>query len=250
MIATPQIRGVYELKEVPAPQKVHSVIKQLEGLKVEPEKDLVIVKETMVLNMDSERRPTAHATYWVEKERASFERSELSRENLQGRGVGRSHMLDGLRSHPDRSLIDHLLGNREEGGREGRIIEWKGLGLDRDRALKMLRICALSHDFAKACADFQDRLKNEHRHVSHAPLSSLVCYHVMKNEGFDRKLSAFAHFVVKHHHGTLPNFGLQQEITERDLHTFQRQFGTIPPGFLEWFSKAVGCRVDGSILKQ
>ncbi len=158
-------------------------------------------------------------------------------------------MLDGLRSHPDRSLIDHLLGTARRAEEKGRIIEWKGLGLDRDRALKMLRICALSHDFAKACADFQDRLKNEHRHVSHAPLSSLVCYHVMKNEGFDRKLSAFAHFVVKHHHGTLPNFGLQQEITERDLHTFQRQFGTIPPGFLEWFSKAVGCRVDGSIFE-
>ncbi|KAF2957815.1 hypothetical protein AS159_05260 [Thermotoga sp. Ku-13t] len=158
-------------------------------------------------------------------------------------------MLDGLKSHPDRSLIDHLLGTARRAEEKGRIIEWSVLGLDRDRALEMLRICALSHDFAKACADFQDYLKNERRHVSHAPLSSLVCYLVLKKKGFDRKLSAFAYFTVRYHHGTLPNFGLQQEITESDLQTFQRQFGTMPRSFLDWFSKTVGCGMDGSIVE-
>lgn len=73
MIATLRFVGVHELKEVPAPQKVHSVVKQLEGLKVKPEENLVIVRETMVLNMDNERRPTEYATYWVEKNAKALE---------------------------------------------------------------------------------------------------------------------------------------------------------------------------------
>ncbi|MCX7813835.1 MAG: type I-B CRISPR-associated protein Cas5b [Pseudothermotoga sp.] len=67
MIAKLDLVGSYEAQEILPPVEVHSVIKQIQGMKLEPQSGLIIVKERMTLNMDNERRPTAFATYWVER---------------------------------------------------------------------------------------------------------------------------------------------------------------------------------------
>lgn len=67
MLANLNFVGVYEAEEISPPVEVHSVIKQIQGMKLEPQSGMVIVKERMTVNMDNERRPVAFATYWVEK---------------------------------------------------------------------------------------------------------------------------------------------------------------------------------------
>lgn len=67
MIASFEFVGEYELEEVRTPVEVHTVVKQLEGMKIEPRSGSVMITERMVLNMDDERRPTKFATYWFEK---------------------------------------------------------------------------------------------------------------------------------------------------------------------------------------
>lgn len=67
MLASLNFVGVYEAEEISPPVEVHSVIKQIHGMKLEPHNGMVIVKERMTMNMDNERRPIAFATYWIEK---------------------------------------------------------------------------------------------------------------------------------------------------------------------------------------
>ncbi len=67
MIADFEFVGEYDLEEVETPVEVHTVLKQLEGMKIEPKNGSVMITERMTLNMDNERRPTSFATYWFEK---------------------------------------------------------------------------------------------------------------------------------------------------------------------------------------
>ena len=140
-------------------------------------------------------------------------------------------MLDGLKSHPDRFLLDHLVGTTRRALKKAEGIYWEPFGISKEKALELVRICSLCHDFAKATAEFQDYILHPKRgHTTHAPLSSLVTYHVLLNNGFEHKLAAFGYFAVRHHHDNLSNF----DFIDEDLSKLEKQFQSIPKDFIEW----------------
>lgn len=79
-------------------------------------------------------------------------------------------MLDGLKSHPDRFLLDHLVGTTRRALKKAEGIYWEPFGISKEKALELVRICSLCHDFAKATAEFQDYILHPKRgHTTHAP---------------------------------------------------------------------------------
>lgn len=154
-------------------------------------------------------------------------------------------MLDGLKSHPDRLLVDHLIGTSKRAQEKAQKIDWKVFGIERERALKLVHLCCLSHDFAKASREFQDYINDPSQgvHVSHAPLSALVAYQVLRKNGFDVKYSAFGYFIVRHHHGEFSDFGFIQENREK----VERQFFSIPSDFKRWFESSTSVSLNFSI---
>ncbi|HBT39538.1 MAG: CRISPR-associated helicase Cas3 [Thermotoga sp. 50_1627] len=150
-------------------------------------------------------------------------------------------MLDRLKSHPDRLLLNHLVGTTQRASKKAEEIYWEPFGISREKALKLVRICSMCHDFAKAAEEFQDYIIHPERgHVTHAPLSSLVTYHVLLNNGFDHKLAAFGYFVVRHHHDRLTNFGFMDE----NLSKLEKQFQSIPKDFVEWLEDQTDSRLS------
>lgn len=141
-------------------------------------------------------------------------------------------MLDRLKSHPDRFLVDHLLGTAQRACEKAKKINWEPFGISNEQALKLVELCALCHDFAKASKDFQDYMADPKsgKRTSHAPLSSLISFSALQNNGFDLKLSCFGYFVVRNHHENLKNF----ELIEENIYQLEKQFQTIPESFLNW----------------
>ncbi|HEY8542098.1 MAG TPA: CRISPR-associated helicase Cas3' [Pseudothermotoga sp.] len=142
-------------------------------------------------------------------------------------------MLDRLKSHPDRLLVDHILGTAQRACEKARKINWEPFGISNEQALKLVELCALCHDFAKASEDFQNYMIDPQRgkRTTHAPLSSIISFSVLQNNGFDLKLSCFGYFVVRNHHENLKNF----ELIEENIYQLEKQFQTIPESFLNWF---------------
>lgn len=142
-------------------------------------------------------------------------------------------MLDRLKSHPDRLLIDHIFGTTQRAVEKAEKINWEPFGLSKEQALKLIKICAICHDFAKASKDFQDYIVDPQRgkRTTHAPLSSLITFNALQNNGFDLKLSCFGYFIVRNHHENLKNF----EPIEENIYQLEKQFQTIPEYFLNWF---------------
>ncbi|MCX7813836.1 MAG: CRISPR-associated helicase Cas3' [Pseudothermotoga sp.] len=141
--------------------------------------------------------------------------------------------------------MDHLMGTTKRAEEKAQKIDWKVFGIEKEQVLKLIRICCLSHDFAKATREFQDYISNPNKgvHVPHAPLSALVTYRILRKTGFDVKHSAFGYFVVRHHHGELPNFGFTTENREK----IERQFTSIPSDFKRWFENSVLASIDFSV---
>lgn len=146
-------------------------------------------------------------------------------------------MLDRLKSHPDRLLIDHILGTTHRAIEKAKKINWKPFGLDSEQVLKLIKICALCHDFAKASKDFQDYINDPQRgkRTTHAPLSSLITFSTLQNSGFDSKLSCFGYFIVRNHHENLKNL----EPIEENIYQLEKQYQTIPESFLSWFESQI-----------
>ncbi|WP_171816293.1 CRISPR-associated helicase Cas3' [Thermotoga profunda] len=140
--------------------------------------------------------------------------------------------MDRLKSHPDRFLVDHLLGTAQRACEKAKKINWEPFGISNEQALKLVELCALCHDFAKASKDFQDYMADPKsgKRTSHAPLSSLISFSALQNNGFDLKLSCFGYFVVRNHHENLKNF----ELIEENIYQLEKQFQTIPESFLNW----------------
>lgn len=150
-------------------------------------------------------------------------------------------MLDQLRSHPDRFLLDHLNGTARRAMNKATSISWEPFRICKERAVKFVELCALCHDFAKASKDFQDYISDLKRgkHTNHAPLSSLVTYHVLKENGFDSKLSSFGYFIVRNHHEHLKNF----EFCDENLPQLEKQLERIPTFFIDWFQTKTNCQL-------
>ncbi|MGB9901339.1 MAG: type I-B CRISPR-associated protein Cas5b [Pseudothermotoga sp.] len=67
MIADFKYVGCFEAAQVTLPCELHTVMMITQGTKIEPQKDQILIKEQMVVNMDDERSPTKFASYWFEK---------------------------------------------------------------------------------------------------------------------------------------------------------------------------------------
>ncbi|MEJ5230184.1 MAG: CRISPR-associated helicase Cas3' [Pseudothermotoga sp.] len=141
-------------------------------------------------------------------------------------------MLDGLKSHPDRLLLDHLQGTAKRAVEKAKTVYWEPFGISEKEAQKLVELCALSHDFAKATKEFQGYILNpKEGRTTHAPLSSLVTYDLLRKSGFDVKLASFGYFTVRHHHENLKDF----EFTEENIVQLEKQFQSISKSFLQWF---------------
>ena len=146
-------------------------------------------------------------------------------------------MLDRLKSHPDRLLLDHLIGTAERATGKAEAIRWEPFGINKESAIRLVQLCALCHDFGKASDEFQNYIMHPGRgHTTHAPLSSLVTYQALLDNGFESKLAVFGYFAVRYHHGHLPNFG----IVEENLNELEEQFHSVHPSVIEWFEKKTG----------
>ncbi|HEY8542099.1 MAG TPA: type I-B CRISPR-associated protein Cas5b [Pseudothermotoga sp.] len=67
MIADFSYVGCFQITQAEPPIELHTVMKITGGTIIEPQRDQILIKEQMVLNMDDERRPTEVASYWIEK---------------------------------------------------------------------------------------------------------------------------------------------------------------------------------------
>ncbi|PKP54595.1 MAG: CRISPR-associated helicase/endonuclease Cas3 [Candidatus Altiarchaeales archaeon HGW-Altiarchaeales-3] len=134
-----------------------------------------------------------------------------------------SSLLNELKSHPDKSLFDHL---ENVGNLSKESLESKKLNLDEFVDFETLKdisyLIGVTHDFGKATNYFQEymtekdekvkrKLKNKPE-THHAFLSSLFTYHVIKNylckrnlinKKYYNYLPIICFLVVKKHHGNL-----------------------------------------------
>ncbi|ODS41201.1 hypothetical protein BEH94_09680 [Candidatus Altiarchaeales archaeon WOR_SM1_SCG] len=128
-----------------------------------------------------------------------------------------------LKSHPDKTLFDHL---KKVGNLSKEILESKKLNLDEFIDFETLKevsyLIGITHDFGKATGFFQkyinaedekrEKLKNKQTY--HAFISSIFTYYVVKDylnkkgllrEDYYKYLPIISFFVVKKHHGNLVN---------------------------------------------
>jgi len=154
-------------------------------------------------------------------------------------------MLDGLKSHPERLLLDHINGVKKRALEKANSIKWNNFGITEKDAIKLIEICALCHDFAKASSGFQKYITSSKKgaHVSHAPLSSIITYHIAKNTGFEPKYASFAYFVVRCHHESMKDFQAFGE----NLEALEKQMSSIPKEFIDWVESKLNTQVTPKI---
>jgi len=133
------------------------------------------------------------------------------------------YLLNDLKSHPDKTLFDHL---ENVGRRSKEILESKKLNLDDFTNFETLKdisyLIGISHDFGKSSNYFQEyinekddtkrrKLKNRPE-THHAFISSLFTYSLVKKYLSNRELLEKEHYkylpilcflIVKRHHGNL-----------------------------------------------
>jgi len=132
-------------------------------------------------------------------------------------------LLNNLKSHPDKALIDHL---KNVGNRSREILESKNLNLDNFIDFEILKdisfLIGISHDFGKSTLYFQEYIKEEDEskkaklrnkpETHHAFVSSIFTYFVVNKYLSKRRLIEKEHYrylpiisflIVKRHHGNL-----------------------------------------------
>ena len=134
-----------------------------------------------------------------------------------------SSLLNDLKSHPDKSLLDHL---KNVGEKSKESLGSKKLNLDEFIDFETLRdisyLIGVTHDFGKATDFFQKyinekdekvrgKLKNKPE-THHAFLSSIFAYYVIReylckrtliNKNHYKYLPIICFLIVKRHHGNL-----------------------------------------------
>ena len=136
-----------------------------------------------------------------------------------------SSLLNDLKSHPDKSLADHL---NNVGNRCKEILRSKNLNIDEfvdfETLLEISYLIGITHDFGKATTYFQRyitetdevaRKKQKNKpETHHAFISSIFTYYVVKRhlakkglleKEYYKYLPIIGFFVVKRHHGNLDN---------------------------------------------
>lgn len=136
-----------------------------------------------------------------------------------------SSLLNELKSHPDKSLFNHL---ENVGNLSKRILESKKLNLDNFVDFETIRYISYSvgitHDFGKATNFFQEYLNEEDEtkklklknkpETHHSFLSAIYTYYIVKRYLSKRNLESKAYYsylpfisflVVKRHHGNIDN---------------------------------------------
>jgi CRISPR-associated endonuclease/helicase Cas3 len=136
-----------------------------------------------------------------------------------------SSLLSELKSHPDKSLADHL---NNVGNRCKEILRIKNLNIaefvDFDTLLEISYLIGITHDIGKATTYFQRyitetdevaRKKQKNKpETHHAFISSIFTYYVVKRhlakkglleKEYYKYLPIIGFFVVKRHHGNLDN---------------------------------------------
>ncbi len=113
-------------------------------------------------------------------------------------------------SHPDRKLIDHLIGvkNRslEKFERISKFVNWEEtFGFSKEDVRVVLEISSLLHDIGKATNFFQERLKTGRGGAltKHAPLSAYFVLDALSKLDLDPFLMYAGYSIVRFHHGRL-----------------------------------------------
>jgi len=107
-----------------------------------------------------------------------------------------------LKSHPNKTLKEHLENVLNIIVEE---IEYKKLNINysSDNIRNLVKVVALSHDFGKATAFFQEYLDNKKRtdKTNHSDISSLFAYFLAKKMNIEPGFLPY--WVVRRHHGNL-----------------------------------------------
>ncbi|AEH51743.1 CRISPR-associated helicase/endonuclease Cas3 [Pseudothermotoga thermarum] len=156
-------------------------------------------------------------------------------------------MLDRLKSHEDRYLIDHLDSVTNLMLKKGKLINWEFFDLPWQKMEKILKVCGYCHDYAKATSYFQEYIEKRRKkgvETNHALLSAIVGFEASRKLGLDGKTSAFIYLVIKHHHDRLDNFG-PFEIEHMQI--LQNQIKTISDEFKRWVEQKLGIELELSL---
>jgi len=159
-----------------------------------------------------------------------------------------SSLLSDLKSHPDKSLADHL---NNVGNRCKEILQSKNLNIaefvDFDTLKEISYLIGITHDFGKATTYFQRyitetdevaRKKQKNKpETHHAFISSIFTYYVVKGhlakkglleKEYYKYLPIIGFFVVKRHHGNLDNADDEiYSIDEEKQEILQKQVNAI-----------------------
>mgnify|MGYP000938057069 CR=1 FL=1 len=151
-----------------------------------------------------------------------------------------------LYSHPDKALEQHLINVANIAEQELRVSPWNFTKpFDKNRLLKLIRICSLCHDLGKATAFFQDYLfasdkeKEElksREETHHGLLSAVAAYFASKTEfeqdqninGDEKSFLAFIAFLtVKKHHGNFDNAIDETRLSDINKKVLMKQIESI-----------------------
>ncbi|MGC9140530.1 CRISPR-associated helicase Cas3' [Athalassotoga sp.] len=114
-------------------------------------------------------------------------------------------------SHPQRPLVDHLLGVEKmmlEFFEDQKLDTQKAFGIETELFKSLIHVIAISHDLGKATKKFQEKLTGSNVRSPHSEISAIYAYAAAK-ECFSKadekakEISFYAFVVVRRHHGFL-----------------------------------------------
>ncbi|WP_232060075.1 CRISPR-associated helicase Cas3' [Athalassotoga saccharophila] len=116
-----------------------------------------------------------------------------------------------LYSHPQRPLVDHLLGVEKimlDFFEDQKLDTQKAFGIETELFKSLIHVIAISHDLGKATKKFQEKLTGSNVKSPHSEISAIYAYAAAK-ECFSKadekakEISFYAFVVVRRHHGFL-----------------------------------------------
>ncbi len=116
-----------------------------------------------------------------------------------------------LYSHPQRPLVDHLLGVEKmmlEFFEDQKLDTQKAFGIETELFKSLIHAIAISHDLGKATKRFQEKLTGSNVRSPHSEISAIYAYAAAKEclskmDDRSKEFSFYAFVVVRRHHGFL-----------------------------------------------
>ena len=167
-----------------------------------------------------------------------------------------------LKSHPDRLLVDHIIGSYKIANDGFDLLKLTFSSFSREALRETLRTAVLFHDFGKATNWFQEYIAEPQNNKAstrtkrlrrHSLISSVLALGILE-EKFpnDSVYPALGFYIVKHHHGDLRNWTEVFVLSEDDIELCKEQIKGIDyneyreivsdAGYSEW--------VDPDVLQQ